>query len=180
MRDCENCKHRVMKVEVGKGTPPEHFWGCECWECEFEPTAKNDLGVDCISREQAIIKLSHDLSEVELPRIKESLDDLPSVYPKSDIDKINELAKEAINATGQSDAYSHGMCNGIEYMRAVLTETKPSYLDGNYRSDNSVLEDIKAEIQKIHAWGDSFGNVYVDFVDVIEIIDSHISGGDTK
>ena len=30
MRDCENCKHRVMKVEVGKGTPPEHFWGCEC------------------------------------------------------------------------------------------------------------------------------------------------------
>ena len=41
MRDCENCKHRVMKVEVGKGTSPEHFWGCECWECEFEPTTKN-------------------------------------------------------------------------------------------------------------------------------------------
>lgn len=39
-RDCENCKHRVMKVEVGKGTSHEHFWGCECWECEFEPKEK--------------------------------------------------------------------------------------------------------------------------------------------
>lgn len=51
MRDCENCKHRVMKVEVGKGTSSEHFWGCECCECEFEPTTKDDLAVDFISKQ---------------------------------------------------------------------------------------------------------------------------------
>lgn len=37
--------------------------------------------------------------------------------------KINELAKFAIDATGQSDEYLQGMCNGIEYMRGRLTNT---------------------------------------------------------
>lgn len=36
---------------------------------------------DCISREKAIVQLSWDLSDVPLPKIKESLDKLPSVTP---------------------------------------------------------------------------------------------------
>lgn len=40
MRDCENCKHYVEKVEVGKGSSPEHYWGCDSWECEFEAADK--------------------------------------------------------------------------------------------------------------------------------------------
>lgn len=42
-RDCQNCKHRIMKVEIGKGTPPEHFWGCELWECEFEQNIEKTI-----------------------------------------------------------------------------------------------------------------------------------------
>ena len=85
-RDCENCKHRVMKVEVGKGTPPEHFWGCECWECEFEPTTKNDLGVDLISRAD-VLKLMQDNWHAHNGdwAMQESMDDiraLPSVTPQ--------------------------------------------------------------------------------------------------
>ena len=33
MRDCESCKNHTDK-------------GCTKWKCEFEPTTKNDLGVD--------------------------------------------------------------------------------------------------------------------------------------
>ena len=86
MRDCENCKHRVMKVEVGKGTPPEHFWGCECWECEFEPTTKNDLGVDCISR-QAVIGTIYDnksdfKNDFAQGFFADKIRELPSVTPQ--------------------------------------------------------------------------------------------------
>lgn len=38
-------------------------------------------------------------------------------------EQINESAKLGISATGQSDSYALGMCNGIEWMRGVLTNT---------------------------------------------------------
>ena len=41
---------------------------------------------------------------------------------------------------------------------------------------NAALRDVKAEIEKLHAWGDSFGNIYVLFDGVIEIIDNYMSG----
>ena len=89
MRDCENCKHRVMKVEVGKGTPPEHFWGCECWECEFEPTTKKDLAVDCVARQDVERYIEGFINEYtprkELEFINLELDGLkhlPSVTPQ--------------------------------------------------------------------------------------------------
>ena len=97
MRDCENCKHRVMKVEVGKGTPPEHFWGCECWECEFEPTTKNDLGVDCISRQAVIDGIKEYFHDEYYQRtsiqdcrdcfIEDVLNHLPSVTPQEPCNK---------------------------------------------------------------------------------------------
>ena len=43
--------------------------------------------------------------------------------------KINELAKFAIDATGQSDGYLQGMCNGIEYMRGRLTNTECNFFN---------------------------------------------------
>ena len=65
------------------------------------------------------------------------ISNLPSVTPQEStpknegvsIEEINKLAHFAISATGQSDAYSLGMCNGIEYMRSALTGTKPHFFD---------------------------------------------------
>lgn len=48
-----------------------------------------------------------------------------------DFNKINEVADFAIKATGQHDSYSQGMCNGIEYLRATLTNTEPNFFDNN-------------------------------------------------
>ena len=117
MRDCENCKHRVMKVEVGKGTSPEHFWGCECWECKFEPTTKNDLAIDCISR-QAVIDLmmqkwGENFSGDD--SMQESIDAIrvmPSVTPQEPIlDKIREQMKDYLR--------------GVEITLEVLVENDP-------------------------------------------------------
>lgn len=38
-RDCGNCKHYVLQnLIIGRyGSPDEKRYGCEKWECEFEP-----------------------------------------------------------------------------------------------------------------------------------------------
>lgn len=43
-RDCENCQHHVMTIRVGDGNPPQHIWGCESWNCEFEPREEVEDG----------------------------------------------------------------------------------------------------------------------------------------
>ena len=49
---------------------------------------------DCVSREQAIVQLSIDLSEIELPRIKDSLDKLAPVTPAQSWIPVSERLPE--------------------------------------------------------------------------------------
>ena len=49
---------------------------------------------------------------------------------------INDLAQFAITSTGQSDNYFLGMCNGIEYMRGVLTNTKCNFFEKTKGSED--------------------------------------------
>jgi len=119
MRDCENCKHRVMKVEVGKGTPPEHFWGCECWECEFEPTTKNDLGVDCVSRKAAEDITWQDPSYTDplnvLTEVRDKIRELPSVTPQLSAPEVTALAEWTEKLTKASEeAYNKGYADGVK------------------------------------------------------------------
>ena len=60
-------------------------------EWEQESTTKNDLGVDCISRADAI-KLLENYGSVE---ITNKLKDLPSVYPKSDNSVLEDIKEKA-------------------------------------------------------------------------------------
>lgn len=108
----------------------------EAYQLEYESTAKNDLGVDCISRQALLDKLEEwDWQELYLPiHFKENIvDELPSVYPKS---------------------------------------------------DNSVLEDIKAEIKKYHVdsdWTEDYGEGFDDGIEYsLDVIDKHISGKETN
>lgn len=62
--------------------------------------------------------------------IKEMQDWTPigSTYnPFFTVSGVNELAKYSIETIGHSDPYLQGMCNGIEYMRGVLTDTEPHF-----------------------------------------------------
>ena len=42
-RDCEHCKHYKVKVHGYKDLP---IWGCEKWNCEFEPKDSKDTKKD--------------------------------------------------------------------------------------------------------------------------------------
>ena len=46
---CSQCEHYI---EANAGE--DKIYGCDRSRCVFEPTTKNDLGVDCISRADAI------------------------------------------------------------------------------------------------------------------------------
>ena len=46
---CSQCKHFII-ANAGEGK----IYGCDRSKCVFEPTTKNDLEVDCISRADAI------------------------------------------------------------------------------------------------------------------------------
>jgi len=77
-RNCLGCKY--SKDNHNAGTEECHL--C-MWENQYPPTTKNDLGVDCISREQAKAAIRDkfkDLpSRVEINTI---LNELPSVTPQ--------------------------------------------------------------------------------------------------
>ena len=83
-------------------------------------------------KEYVIPALKHTWNEKINKEVLEALEQEPITKNNTvDFNKINELADFAIKATGQRDSYSQGMCNGIEYLRAVLTDTKPKYFDSN-------------------------------------------------
>lgn len=79
------------------------------------------------------------------------------------VKKINKLAKEAILATGNSDAYSTGMCNGIEYMRACLTNDEPNFLECSEKKSNINPDHYKnsTSLECIEAMELVFGNIAV-------------------
>lgn len=84
-KSCNNCKHH-LKFMCKNWKTCHDYSDWELEELDFvQPkksipcTIKVQADGEYISKEKAIIQLSWDLSEVELPRIKESLDKLPSV-----------------------------------------------------------------------------------------------------
>lgn len=75
MRDCVNCKHHVL-YDYKNMT-----YGCESWECKFEPI-KNDLGVDCISRAEAIKCLECDFDITGKENMKTVVNYINSAHDK--------------------------------------------------------------------------------------------------
>ena len=135
MRDCKNCKHLIMYDYKNKS------YSCEKWECKFEPkeqepTTKNDLGVDCISRAEAIkclecdfditgkenmktvvnyINSAHD-KIVNLPRVKQE-----PFKPMVEIDldyviKQKYIEREVLDKIRAEIETMYGQCKLTEYI----------------------------------------------------------------
>ena len=129
MRDCEHCKHHKNG-------------GCESWDCEFEPTTKNDLGVDWESYKDAD---GNSLDYLILNVLQNSFDGgdaygytvadkiiglLPSVTPLSS--ELEKNSKKLEKDFGELDCIS----------RADVLQI---LLDYDYANENAlVLKDIKA------------------------------------
>ncbi len=119
--DGDKCPYFKETCSVG-------YW----WNAEYKEPVIRDNGV-----------------KDELNRVKDELE--PTTKNNTvDFNKINELADFAIKATGQRDSYSQGMCNGIEYLRATLTDTKPKYIYSN---------DEQKESRKGHWIESDYGNM---------------------
>ena len=149
MRDCQDCKHYVEKVEVGKGSSPEHYFGCDSWECEFEPTTKNDLGVDCIDRAKAqteiemnafrytLAKERGGMGQVEwsdqLIKVSDAVGiirDLPSVTPQ-------EPRKDYLSIDDVMSVFDDFMCGEVDedstetFLEMLKDKADRSVEDGN-------------------------------------------------
>ena len=44
-------------------------------------------------------------------------------------DKIIEIIDFAVNATGNRDSYLTGMCNGMIYIKSIITGKDPEYME---------------------------------------------------
>ena len=87
---------------------------------EQEPTTKNDLGVDCVSR-QAISGyidyiLSHGMGKKKsFGFIKKFVDKLPSVTPQLSVPEVTALAEWTEKLTKASEeAYNKGYADGMK------------------------------------------------------------------
>ena len=89
----------------------------EWWNAEYkEPTTKNNLGVDCISREQALRELKESAEhhandsreEVLLRRDRDIIRNLPSVMPQ--IPKTGHWIKLPLIEAGQTYSHECSLC----------------------------------------------------------------------
>ena len=127
--DCENCIHNKGVLE------------CDMYGCKYEPTTKNDLGVDCISRADARslicnTDIKHHMSGMSRKVFKDlynGMDELPSVTPQEpreitleDVkgyckprlltiitnELYHELIHSKIKALEQEPRKGHWICDG--------------------------------------------------------------------
>ena len=86
---CRQCEHYI-EANAGEGK----IYGCDRSKCVFEPTTKNNLGADCISRADAIQamqdkakKLTNEDTINGLCGAVAILFELPSITPQEPTDK---------------------------------------------------------------------------------------------
>lgn len=71
--------------------------------------------------------------------------------------KIIEIIENSIEATGNSDVYTTGMSNGLIYIKSVITDTEPNYLECPKQGSIPVqkvkdkIEEAEKEYNRIHA-----------------------------
>jgi len=127
-RDCANCKHYVVtdtRTNWGSQETTK-IYGCECWECEYEPTTKNNLGVD---REDAVERLNalkqligYDKDSEIVKATQKSLDmaikaleQEPTTKNNLGVEEVTALAEWTERLTKASeDAYNKGYADGMK------------------------------------------------------------------
>ena len=123
-RNCFECKY--SKDNHNSGTEECHL--C-MWENQYTPTTKNDLGVDCISRQVVddyIAKLLsgylYDEERERLEKFSAWINELPSVLPKIDARRKGHWDKE-------------GACPFCDYLRHWRDDNYCAHCGADLRKD---------------------------------------------
>ena len=110
-------------------------FSCELswWNAEYkEPTTKNDLGVDCISRADAIKAMQDKAKRLKnedtingLCGAVAILFELPSVTPQLSVPEVTALAEWTEKLTKASeDAYNKGYADGMKEQEPITSKHK--------------------------------------------------------
>ena len=135
----------------------------------YEPTTKNDLGVDCISRADAIKamqekakKLTNEDTINGLCGAVAILFDMPSVTPQEP-----QTFKWCTDCR-EYDQEKHCCHRWSKVIRATVEEMKQEYIE------RDVLDKIRAEIEKLPYWNEAgiFSSVRMKRM-VLDIFDKY-------
>ena len=81
--------------------------------------------------------------------------------------KIIEIIENSIEATGNSDVYTTGMSNGLIYIKSVITDTEPDYLECP-KQDSIPVQKVKDKIEEIEKEYNEiiseYGNIDTDVI----------------
>ena len=153
MRDCESCKNHTDK-------------GCTKWKCEFEPTTKNDLGVDWDELKRKIFMEVDGGTDDRWLRygdvcdnISNSIDDfkanMPSVTPQEPKTfKWCDTCKEY-------DHEKHCCHRWSKVIRDTIEEMN--------QEQELILDKIRAEIEKWHKDGTNWSDIRL--MEIEDILD---------
>ncbi len=112
----------------------DFFKGLKCGTLQAEDA--RDVAISTMQKYKQIEQILHNgfgkgVYAVFDEIIEVMQDGIPTgstINPFFTVSGVNELAKYSIETIGHSDPYLQGMCNGIEYMRARLTDTEPHFI----------------------------------------------------
>ena len=145
------------------------------WNAEYkEPTTKNDLGVDCISRDSAIKALDYDIKCFEFKRgVNRHMDDIAKLLNTIYETQVNNI--KALPSTPQEPKiipiaeikYDEDKLKEL-VNKAVLTVTSQEPIIDKIRAE---IKDIAFDWQEIDGEHESF--MVVDLNEALQIIDKY-------
>ena len=142
--DCETCIHNKGVLE------------CDMYGCKYEPTTKNDLGVDCISRKSIKQKLQehHDF----FVNAYGGFSNLPQ-NDKSRVDEITNCIAMVVNepsVTPQEPRKGHWIETAEEYYKAVNEKGGGVNENTDFFTDDIACSECLAKFSVIDNEADRF------------------------
>lgn len=148
----------------------------EWWNAEYEePTTRNDLGVDCISREQALNEfcIYNSYDSIGVDKVRSYLKALPSLTPQPCEDAISRQA--LLNATVNKNSIWNKITDSKgENLEAIISKL-PSVTLQPIKNDlgvDSLFAEFKEKLSKwlFHNSESVCGNNMID----IDYLEGHI------
>lgn len=95
-----------------------------------------------------IIRGQHKIFYNDLGWDEKTIDCINAInYILQEKKKIIEIIDYSIEATGNSDVYTTGMSNGLIYIKSVITDTEPDYLECP-KQDSIPVQKVKDKIEE--------------------------------
>ena len=157
---CDSCTNigcefqsGIVRTECAFYMPP-HIEPDNCGNYVVQDsTTKNDLAVDCISREQALNEfcIFNPYDSIGVDTVRSYLKALPSVTPQLSVSEVTALAEWTEKLTKASeDAYNKGYADGMKAQKPILDKIDEIITDALDKStDQKESQTLRWVLDKI-------------------------------